>query len=439
MSEEFDKQLKSHINDIFDNYEDTSADAAWALLREKYPSKDKKRPLVWWYSAAAILLLCISGAIWFYYNVSNDKTIQYKTDIAKNNATVNKQINRAAIVSSTKKDTAALSTITTPVVTEKTVHSVKPVSITKSGRSIHNVTFKRNTSRAVAVKKLHTAPVIIDQYATITNQQNSQAFGADTANENKTIIGLNQPIAVTKTSKPGDTKDTVTNAKVAATAKTKPEIKKTTNVAFSVYASSFVNYAEGSNRTVNFGGGANAAFSLSGRLRLSAGLGVYRVALKYNAVPLSAMYNNQYLYNTPATGSGSSGGSSSVNYNSYQADLLVLDIPVNICYLFSKSGNYISAGLSSSTYINENYLQTYTNGYQAQSGYNTLQDIKTEKHLNTFNIGKILNLSAGFGFPFGKGYRLVFEPFARVPLGGLGYDELKFGSAGLNLRFSFSK
>jgi len=44
MDDQFDKDLKKRVREVFDNYEDATADKGWALLREKYPEKAKKYP-----------------------------------------------------------------------------------------------------------------------------------------------------------------------------------------------------------------------------------------------------------------------------------------------------------------------------------------------------------------------------------------------------------
>ena len=57
MDEQLDNDLKNQIREVFDNYEDTTADEGWLLLREKFPAQKKRRGIIWlWWGAAAILL-----------------------------------------------------------------------------------------------------------------------------------------------------------------------------------------------------------------------------------------------------------------------------------------------------------------------------------------------------------------------------------------------
>jgi hypothetical protein len=64
MDERWDNDLNKRIKEVFDNYEDTSADEGWQLLREKYPEKKKRRVAGWmWLSGAAALLLLFVGIL----------------------------------------------------------------------------------------------------------------------------------------------------------------------------------------------------------------------------------------------------------------------------------------------------------------------------------------------------------------------------------------
>ncbi|MBS1504244.1 MAG: hypothetical protein JST32_19400, partial [Bacteroidetes bacterium] len=66
MDDQLDDNLKKRIREVFDNFEDTSADEGWLRLREKYPEKQKRRVAAWvWRVPAAALLLLFIGLLWF--------------------------------------------------------------------------------------------------------------------------------------------------------------------------------------------------------------------------------------------------------------------------------------------------------------------------------------------------------------------------------------
>src|SRR5579872_4305281 len=66
MDDQLDNDLKNRIKEVFDNYEDTSADEGWLQLRKKYPEKAKRIIAAWMYWAPiAALLLLFVGIVWF--------------------------------------------------------------------------------------------------------------------------------------------------------------------------------------------------------------------------------------------------------------------------------------------------------------------------------------------------------------------------------------
>ncbi|XHR95868.1 hypothetical protein ACFJIV_03990 [Mucilaginibacter sp. UC70_90] len=73
MDDQLDNDLRDRIRDVFDNYEDTTADEGWLLLRERFPVQEKQRRPVylWWASAAAVLLLFLSIGLWIASNKNN--------------------------------------------------------------------------------------------------------------------------------------------------------------------------------------------------------------------------------------------------------------------------------------------------------------------------------------------------------------------------------
>src|SRR5471030_514501 len=68
MDDQLDNDLKNHIREVFENFEDTSADEGWSLLREKFPEKRRRRPVAWlWWGSIAAMLLLLLGILWFKY------------------------------------------------------------------------------------------------------------------------------------------------------------------------------------------------------------------------------------------------------------------------------------------------------------------------------------------------------------------------------------
>jgi hypothetical protein len=154
-----------------------------------------------------------------------------------------------------------------------------------------------------------------------------------------------------------------------------------------------------------------------------------RTTLNYSIPPGS----NNYLYSSassfPVTLPPVLG------FHNYTVKLLALDIPINLKYSFAKPYNFISAGLSSNVYISEYYDQVYTYT-PASSGLPDVHNV-TQSHFGHADLFKTFNLSFGIGYPINNRSALIFEPFLKAPLSGLGSQKLKYTLAGINLKLSF--
>ncbi|MEJ7694559.1 hypothetical protein, partial [Daejeonella sp.] len=75
-----DRKLTDKISQVFDNFEDPSAEHGWQELRKKYPESDKKPVLLWWgAAAAALVVLC---GLWFIVpeaNLGDQKIVDKKS------------------------------------------------------------------------------------------------------------------------------------------------------------------------------------------------------------------------------------------------------------------------------------------------------------------------------------------------------------------------
>jgi hypothetical protein len=64
-----DTTLISRIRQVFDNFEDPTAEDGWQELRKKFP-KSNRRPIFLWIASTAAILL-IATSLWFVKNESN--------------------------------------------------------------------------------------------------------------------------------------------------------------------------------------------------------------------------------------------------------------------------------------------------------------------------------------------------------------------------------
>jgi hypothetical protein len=107
----------------------------------------------------------------------------------------------------------------------------------------------------------------------------------------------------------------------------------------------------------------------------------------------------------------------------------MLEIPVNVRYNFSTGSRmkwFATAGLSTYLMSKENYNYQYSDGWSTG-------DSNWSIHKPSQYWFSIVNVSAGFEQRMGKIGNLRLEPYARIPLSGIGTGKLPIVSAGLNI------
>ena len=443
MDDQFDKDLKKRIREVFDNYEDTSADKGWALLREKYPEKAKKLHVAWmWWSSAAAVLLLFLGILWF--KQSPEKQQQHFTAIKKTdgnkqpaktpgaehdqnasvrsdkttspNHTAIPNKNQGVLAANTRNNPAVKKPANSPIVNNQ--NNPSPVANTSAN----------TTTLASAIKPADTNPAALASAVKPSdiNPVNPTDLGkSDSGNisaSKSNTIAATQGIAMQQPGK--------FNKQLLAdnSQQTKQKgLSKNSLVRFGVYAGSYFNYAKGSSSQFNVGAGLSADINLTRKLRVSTGIAIAQNSLNYPGQP---------SFSTPAginlaplhlyTASALQYSVSEPTFRNYSANLIGIDIPVNLKYTFDpgKSETYLLAGLSSGTFIDEKYTYSFNNA-QAQS----------QTASSGFYFARMLNLAIGTGYRIGSNH-LIIEPFLKYPLGGMGSQQIRFGSGGVNLKFS---
>ncbi|PTQ95049.1 hypothetical protein C8P68_106264 [Mucilaginibacter yixingensis] len=451
------QELTDHIRSVFDEHEEPDADAGWALLREKYPAK-KDRNLAWlfWYAAAAVLLL-FTG-LWFLRkpdgnNAANNNNVAHVKPVQPTKE------NKGHVIT-TPPATQAVDTVVSPINHSGTApilagnkntlggyHQAAPVqAVTPRSQATSNQTNANqsvitkpdtapaNNNTAIANNKPASPPgkSIVDPTPAAQTQTDSQQVNKSTQMANNSVVKQPQ--------QPMSSADAMNKLLAADNQKdnAKQNNKTAKKALFGIYAATYFNYAKGSDNTVNVGAGLSSDFKLSKHLRLSTGVAIGQNTLNYNsATPQDKIVATMAAASAFANVASVSQGKGtavpeSINRN-YAASLIGLDIPVNLKFQFNPERNdtYIAAGLSSGTFINETYTTNYNFGQ-------TQQQSTVTKTFSGFDLAKTLNLSFGMGYPLGKANRLIVEPFVKYPLDGVGSQQLKFGAGGVNLKLSFT-
>jgi hypothetical protein len=105
------------------------------------------------------------------------------------------------------------------------------------------------------------------------------------------------------------------------------------------------------------------------------------------------------------------------------------EIPVQLRYAFDQSGNnrwFVSAGMSS--YLMKK--QKYNYNYKNNAGVSYSRSWQTDS--SSKYLFSILDLSAGWEKPIGKHLNLQVAPYAKIPLKGVGFGNIRLSSFGIN-------
>jgi hypothetical protein len=532
MDDQLDNDLKNRIREVFDNYEDTTADEGWLLLRERFPEEEKKRPVVWlwWAGVAAGLLLFLSIGVWMLgkktqpdntialkaakhqqqqqnnakdtaaqlaatqtepANTHADTTVSAQYSIAKknqpghkspvagitatqNNIAQNNQPahkNRIDTTASTQNSIAQNNQPApkSPVINNPNTAAIQPNSITASNQqkqvasnntavnqssviSGNNSVINNNLAnvRPPANKQQPgmVAPAAkgIDSVKSVLPKTDDAQYVANSGivpNKTAAIKPNNAAEQIAKTTKPASAIDAMFKAEQNQPKKPEEKPVDDKRVKFGVYAATFFNYAKGSSNQVNAGAGFTSDIKLSKNIKLSTGIALAQNTLRYGSTtPPNTNAASALSYAAAREDNMLAPASSLPTFKNYNASLVGLDVPINIKYEFNpqKTDAYISAGLSSGTFINEAYTTTYGITHNSLLAGVTQQttDQTDKQSFNSFYFAKTLNVSFGLGTALGKSNRLIIEPFLKYPLQGLGSQQIKFGAGGINLKLNFT-
>jgi hypothetical protein len=464
MDEQFDKKLTNHIREVFDNYEHPGAERGWEQLSKKLPAKDKSNKVawLWWSSAAAIIIVFLSIGIWYNNQGTTVNNLAVKAVIKKqqsvtnnlkpaNNNTLNtlpSSITDGPAVA--KNNVQVFNNVTTPSIHYNNVPTVITSASINNGINTDTQTQQVVANSAMPHITQDGKPAQVaaltpgtDSQKLVNNIANQPQLAAGTQTQNGQVLANNNVTANNAAKKqPKTMADMFAEDQLKQPAKKNdPDKQNSKKVNFSIYAATYFNYAEGSTNQVNAGAGFTSDFRLSKNLKLSTGVALAQNTLNYNTSAPQSPSANSFVASAPAARQQDALFATSAVFpvfKNYNASLVGLDIPINIKYEFNpeKSDAYVSAGLSSGTFIDENYTYRYGYGNGASNTVSSPEEQTIHNSFNNFYFGKTLNFSFGVGYPVG-GNRLIVEPFVKYPLGGLGAQDIRFGAGGVNLKFSF--
>ena len=112
------------------------------------------------------------------------------------------------------------------------------------------------------------------------------------------------------------------------------------------------------------------------------------------------------------------------------------ELPLQARYTFStrsKTAFFLSTGLSSY------FMKKQAYNYSFKTITNTQGTAAWASDSTFTHVFSILNLSAGFERQVGKHLNLQVEPYAKIPLGGIGFGNIRLSSFGVNLTVQYRK
>jgi hypothetical protein len=157
--------------------------------------------------------------------------------------------------------------------------------------------------------------------------------------------------------------------------------------------------------------------------------------------------NSDLMYDALPTASNNEYSSEAVLFENHLY-LVAMEIPINFVFKIHERHNsnfFVSAGASSLVYLSQKFTGTsrhseklidFSSGaYYLDS--NTTSSVEVSNEYSAFSrldFFGLLNLSAGYTFPFTDKSTMSVEPFVQLPLGPLTSNEMRMGFGGVSLK-----
>ena len=372
------------------------------------PRESKKKGMAWWLPASVAAALML----FFAWQLLLNKPVTNNEQLAK----TNQEASKAGSSDKTNKNENTVSPDLQGAPQEGNAKSLSAVTEKHDAGIIHpeNKIFNsdpsgefrssQKSSQSIAEAGRSEYPYLNQQYKVLVLQRKDRLLFANTqiSHINILIPSLSKP----SKEKSMDLKET-SASRLSLGLAFSPDINSVSGFKTSKLGQSF---------------GLSANYRLSPRFSISSGI-AYSTKL-YSAQP--NQYKAPWAYSNAAKYA-----------ESIDADCRVLDVPVNLNYNLHKSPKrtmFVSAGVSSYFMLKEKYTLIAAN----QPGYPTYPDRSYEYSKQNEHLLSVLNLSAGVAKPLNKQTSLVIEPYARLPLAGVGEGKVNLKSIGLNLQLQYN-
>jgi hypothetical protein len=452
-----DKELDRLSREAAGKYTPPGAPGWEALsteLDKVMPVEKKRRRIIFWW----LLPVLLAGGAATYWLTEKNDTATAEQQLTVTPATA-KEITRAPQSNSisAKKETVPVTAATVTKeepVAAKTNHPGQNNKTTSPAALATNTAAQQNVSKAFGRKNKKTE--MLPLLSTVTNKSNTGTNEASKKGEqfvqNTTTALSNDPskenAAVTAaTAKETETKQSnteqaqVENNSTAKENKTEPAIvtditpaaepavpqKEAITLKPRGKGISFGVLAGVDQSTVKFKYGNNAGYNIG----VAAG---YHFNDKFS-VHTGAIFTEK-KYKVAGEDFTAPKGSIISYYKLEDVDgyCRMWEFPLVARYNISqgkRNNVFVSTGLSSYYMTKEHYNYSYYNAF------GTLASRTSEYVSNDTHIMSILHLSAGFESRMSKNLSMIIEPYAKLPLGGVGFGNIMLSSFGLNFSVQY--
>lgn len=431
MSDAFENSIRNKLNEGDIPFDQD----AWTKMESLLDGKRKKRPAAWWWWF--VLLPILGGLGWWMVQPPKESKQPQQTvvrEIPKENASQQTTTNKTTTTNNT-----------TPANESRPSH--QPGHVPDAGShplAIQQATEHTGNPVTASGKGKATAPVTHLPIPDVTTRQlNQQAInpvnplaknqisgndihspGKETVNTDITgatpaIYNDIHPVKIKNVNngnvytKLGKTPEIPVNTTIPATPENKISRRKINSKGLYV--------------GVTLGPDLNVAPSMNyGKIGFNAGVLAHYYFNKHWFVTTGAVYSKK-IYGATDKDYNMSGYPNTYGLVKVNANCDVLDIPVNANYTFLEvKNNTVSATLGLSNYfmLKEKYQYIY-------KIYPTME--KTVENENQHYLA-ILNVGALYQHPAGRRLIIGVQPYAKIPLRGVGLGQVKLYSAGVSLQ-----
>ena len=405
-------------------------EADWQSLSEELdrvmPQEKKRRFIFWWILP---VLLAGGGMIYVYYQeyTRNYPTIIHQSTNDHSGKTTETSITQQEQTVSTTEPVQNKSEqkLTTPLPLERSasvVTSSKQQQIRATSNNKNASKFNASLiDQSLLNVQVATAPTTVQEPTSLANGTSS--VHSDPITDNTKTVEKNniEKIPATEIATTNTENKTAMNPVEETKAESTPKTNKNPDLPKRGKGLSFSILAGVDKSTVKFTHGEKAGYNVGMEI-------AYHLNDKW-AIKTGAIYT-QKNYKLDGKDFTAPKGTpvSYYNLDLVQGYCKMWEIPLTASYTLSSRGKHaitLNSGLSSYFMKNEEYNYYYQyngNPVVRNANYNS-----TDTH-----ILSILHLSAGIENRIGKNSSLIIEPYAKLPLGGVGFGSIKLSSFGVN-------